>query len=114
MKDKSYVNVVLKNWALMHNLSEQNSKLLIVDAVKYTYVCANRMSELSFWETELLADLKPDHSPQAAAWLKAMNNKGCDGCWISSNSSSQHPECQEKIRAYFRAVEDLVDFGISI
>lgn len=114
MKQKSSVDIALKNWALTYNLAEQNPTLLIRDGAKYSDICAKRMEDVEYWETELLSLLTPEHSEQAAAWLKARLDKGCDGCWISSSRISQHAECQEKINAYFRAHENLVDLGISI
>lgn len=114
MKKKSSQDLILKNWALVNNLAQENPSLLIHDGAKYTDVCASRMSELEFWENELVAVLKPEHSKQAEEWLKAREDKGCMQCWISSIRGGTHPECQKKISAYFRSVENLIDLGISI
>jgi hypothetical protein len=56
---------------------------------------------------------RPDLPGPLAAFIAADADRGCPQCWVSSDKTRDHPECQVEIRRYFDARAALVAYGES-
>ena len=45
------------------------------------------------------------------AWFDAEDDNACSSCWVSSNTSSNHPECNEKIDRWFVVRSGLKEYA---
>jgi hypothetical protein len=76
--------------------------------------CTPHMARFNSSERAVLALAdRPDLPAPLAAFIAADADKGCPQCWVSSDKTRNHPECQVKIRRYFDARAALVEYGES-
>lgn len=112
-------------FAQAHQAAEDNPKLLIKDSTKYSDLCVARMNRtlaadaklfdcLALYVNEQVHSTSKKPPIELLTFWSAEADKGCTGCWISSNTSGKHPECEEKIRLWFKAQKALVVYGLSL
>jgi len=77
--------------------------------------CTPQMARFNNAERALLSLAgRPDLPEPLAAFIAADADKGCPQCWVSSNKTRNHSECQVKIRRYFDVRAALVEYGESL
>lgn len=101
------IDDVLKVWVKAQMLVLDNTSLMI----KYRRssgnaiideLCVARMKVHNIAE-EMLMSLQnqEDLPPLLLNFFEANNDKGCDGCWLSSSISNKHEDCNIKINRWF-------------
>ncbi len=105
----------IKLWASAKKDAKQNPELLLQDYSGNVEECVRRMDKVQATEIELLAlEGQKDLPAPLLRYISAVNDSGCRSCWVSSNLSVNHEDCNIKISEYFLAEEHLIDFGLSL
>lgn len=105
------------HWWRSHLASHENPAALLEarkkdpqKAAEASRVAAEKMKE-SMRADEVLYALKGDLPEPLRKHLEANADKGCIGCWFSSNPVKLHAECGEKITRWFDTQKELKLFA---
>lgn len=104
---------IIKIWVEAHKAAEANTNLMIRSlepdiSEMVAQICAFRMNIVGVVDSMLeLCRSRVDNPIVLQQYFEAVDDAGCDACWISS-SRPEHADCEEKIRRYFHAKEQLM------
>src|SRR4051812_13844307 len=103
---------LLKRWWKARIKAEGNTKLLIRNYALFSSLCSSRMRRLSKAEADLdaLESQIGTFPAQLVYWWKTRRDAGCSHCWVTSNPSKMHAECDQKIKRWFAARQALEDY----
>jgi hypothetical protein len=102
---------ILLVWQQAHEHAENNPELLLKNEIFFE-LCEARMNVCSIAD-ELLYNIpvnEKDNPKELNRHLLANTNKGCSQCRFGSFSDDNHPECNDKIKEWFKSKEQLLIF----
>ena len=111
-----FITETIRAWAFAHKDAKDNPRKMIENPSSDVLdECVRLMKVVADKEAQLM-DLQSHKGLPAPlmAFYEASEDRACAQCWLCSAVHKLHPDCERKIHRYFRTMESLLFFGLSL
>lgn len=113
MINKTAILNLIKNYTIAFLIAEENPGKMLSGEIT-SDEAVTRMDILAKAENELFGYSICLHTEAPSclkAHFEAIDDYACGRCWMSSNKTNLHTECEKKIDKFFKTRKDLIEFG---